>query len=80
MSKVRQPSRVGFFIRVIGVEDERSTCFHLPNVSQKKSAMSFLFNGKWKLSGYPRRSDRETRGRKPLMVSQVQIGPKSAFR
>jgi hypothetical protein len=28
----------GFFIREIGVEDERSTCFQLPNVSRKMSA------------------------------------------
>ena len=77
---VRQPSRVGFFIRATGVEDERSTCFQLPNVSGKKSAMSFLLNGKWTLSGFPRRSDRETRGIKPLMVLQIQSGPQSAFR
>ena len=37
VSKVRQLSRVGVFIREIGVEDERSTRFQLPIISRKMS-------------------------------------------
>jgi hypothetical protein len=78
VSKVRQPSRAGSFLCQTGVEDERSSCYQLPEFPRKCLAMGFLLNGKWKLSVYLHQTDRETRGREPSMVLQVEIGHKGA--